>query len=200
MNDKNYIEQVRSALNSSDDNAESIKRVSELTLPNDANPLLALIHGDSQQLEYATNYARNDDPANPSDGEIEELSNRLSKEIFMKLQKYLADWDDGNHYYYSFQLKATYGAFKNNQGEVEYIDVYKINSDIKTVKEAVQVAKDWENTLLERIIIYVDQETGHKRISTKPVYTILDTHHTKITTGNLEFDDEQGMSTWLNQA
>ncbi len=73
MNDSNYIERVEFLLHSSEDNVEFIKKISKLQLPKNANPLITLINGDSQQLEDATNYAQTYDPANPSSKEIADL-------------------------------------------------------------------------------------------------------------------------------
>ncbi len=116
------------------------------------------------------------------------------------ISKYLNDWKTGNVYHYSFGIKASYGAFKNEQGEVEYIDVINSDVDASTVDEAISVAKEWESHLLERIVLYSDQKTVHKRISTKPFYIISDNQQNNIASGTLEFDDESGISTWLNQA
>lgn len=200
MNDKNYIDQVKAVLNLSDNNVDKVQKIYELVPPKNSSPLVVLIHGDSQQLADATEYARNDDPANPSDEEINELQERLATQILEKVNKYLADWDAENMYHYSFSLKATYGSFKNEQGEVEYVDVIKSDSTLKTVVEAVQAAKQWQDRLFERIVFYSEQEVGHKQISVKPIYIIRDTKRNHIASGILEFDDEQGISTWLNQA
>jgi hypothetical protein len=200
VNDTNYIEQVRSVLNSSDNDVDKVQKIYALIPPENSTPLVVLIHGDSQQLEDNTKYARNDDPANPSDKEINELQKRLAMQIVEKVGKYLADWDAENVYNYSFSLKATYGAYKNDQGEVEYVDVIKSDNALKTIPEAVQAARQWQNRLLERITLYTEQEVGHKQISVKPIYTIRDAKRNHIASGTLEFDDERGVSTWLNQA
>ena len=199
MTETDYIEQVKSNLNDTTDRAKSVAKIYKLELPNNANPLLVLIHGDSGELADAVSYAREHDPANPSDEEIEELSNNIVEEVITKLKQYLRDWDSQNAYHYSFQLKASYGAFTNSQGDTEYIDVIKRIADVKTVKEAVRAARVWERQLLERIVFYIETETSHKRISVKPTYTIRDSHLAKIASGTLQSDDEFGISTWLNQ-
>ncbi len=158
-----------------------------------------MIHGDSQQLQSAVDYAKNYDPASPSDKEIENLIDKLSDKITQKLERYLANWNSGNTYHYSFSLKATYGAFKNDHGDVDYIEICKRDVAINIVSEAIQAATEWESHLLERIVLYTDQEIGHKRISVKPTYVIRDKNLLKVAAGTFQGDDEFGISTWLNQ-
>jgi hypothetical protein len=199
MDDAKYIELVKATLNTSEDKAECITQISALSLPNNASPLVVLVHGDSQQLQNAINYAKNDDPASLNDDEIAELSTDLSDKITQKLKRYLADWDSGNTYHYQFSLKAIYGAFTSNPGDVEYIEIRKHDKTIKTVHEAIQSAKEWQSHLSERIKLYPDQEIGYKLISVKPTYIIRDENLQKVAAGTLQGDDEFGVSTWLNQ-
>lgn len=199
MNNRKYIEQIKAIVDSSIDRIERIEQVAALILPEDADPLVSLIHGDAQQLEHDTDYAKNYDPAAPNEQEIRELREHLAAQIEEKIKKYLADWDANNFYYYTFSLRATYGAFKNKQGDKEFIDIIKHCFEVKTIKDAVRAATQWESQLLERIVLYEKQEIGHKQISVKPIYTISDTKLNRIASGVLEFDDEDGISTWLNQ-
>jgi hypothetical protein len=199
MDNAKYIELVKTALGSTENRIECIIHVAAIELPKDADPLIALIHGDALQLQDAINYAKNYDPVSPSDEAISKLSAALSIEIKQKLERYLADGDGGNTYRYSFELKATYGTFKNDRGEVEYIDVINRNTSIETIADAVRSAQEWESQLLERIRMYADQKTGHKRISVKPTYVIRDKKLHKVAAGTLEFDNGFGISTWLNQ-
>jgi hypothetical protein len=199
MHDARYIEMVKKAFESSDNTAKCIIDIAAIELPKEAGPLITLIHGDALQLQAAINYAKNDDPAHPSDGVIIKLTNELSSKIKQKLQRYLTDWDNNNTYHYSFELKATYGTFKNDRGEVEYIEVINRNTSIMSVKDAVRSAQEWESQLLKRVKLYTDQEIGHKRISVKPTYVIRDKKLLKVAAGTLEFNDGYGISTWLNQ-
>jgi hypothetical protein len=199
MNNAKYIELVKEALDTAKDKVGCIAKISALSLPANADPLIVLIHGDSQQLQSAVSYAKNNDPASPDDDEIKELGADLSDEIIQKLKRYLADWDSGNMYHYRFNLKATYGAFTNEHGDVEYIEICKYDDGIKTIKEAIQSAKEWQARLSERIKLYSDQEIGHKLISVKPTYVIRDKNLQKVASGTLQGNDEFGISTWLNQ-
>lgn len=199
MDDEKYIELVKIALDSHKTVADKIAEIATLELPHNASPLVVLIHGDSQQLERVVDYAENDDPANPDDEEVRNLTEDVSTKIISKLKRYLSDWDNNNTYRYRFEIKATYGAFKNERGDVEYVDIIQRSSDIKTVGEAIIAARDLQPRLLERIKLYSDQETGHKLISVKPIYTIYDKNLLRIAAGTLQGDDEFGISTWLNQ-
>lgn len=199
MSETAYIDQVKSLLNHPNkDSSECITAISLLPIPDNANPLLVLIHGDSEELRNAINYANDYDPASPSADEIRQLSDNVSEKIITKIKNYLNDWDKRNLYKYSFSLKATYGSFKNSQGDMEYLRVFKDLSQA-TLGEAIMAAKEWSTHLLERVLFYTEQETGHKQISVKPIYRVLDAHSKQIAAGTLEFDDEQGVSTWLNQ-
>lgn len=81
---------------------------------------------------------------------------------------------------------------------MEYIRGYK-DLNQTTSSEAIVATKECSTRLLERVLFYAKQETGHKQISVKPIYKILDTNGKQIAAGTIEFDDERGVSTWLNQ-
>ena len=199
MSEASYIQHVKALLLSHGDKAESINKINRLDLPANADPLLALIHGDSGELEYAVSYALEHDPAKPSDEDIRKLSDELADKITEKLRRYLDDWEQQNSYHYSFSLRATYGGFTSGQGDTEYVDVTKSIPDAKTIDDAIRAAKEWEGQLLERVKFYADSATGHKRISVIPTYVIGDSQLNKVASGVLRFDDEFGISTWLNQ-
>lgn len=134
MNDTTYLKHVNALLKSSEARADLVQKIRNLQLPEIDNPLVALIHGDSKHLEFATKYAQINDPANPSDEEINSMREELATETLGKINKYLADYNSGNLYHYSFSLAATYGAFKNERGDVEYVTVTNRNEYIKTKK------------------------------------------------------------------
>ena len=193
------MQAVKVALGSDKTVADKIAEIVALELPNNAAPLIVLVHGDSTQLKSVVSYAENDNASQPSKEEIIELIEDLSAKIITKLERYLTDWDSGNTYRYRFEIKASYGVFKNELGDIEYIDIVKNYPDIKTVGEAIQEARNWQSLLLERIKLYQNQETGHKLISVKPTYIIQDSNGKQIAAGTLQGNNEFGISTWLNQ-
>ena len=199
MNAEKYIDAVKAALDSDVTIADKIAAVAALELPHNAPPLTVLIHGDSQQLESDVSYAEGYDPSHPDEEEVGELVNDVSATIIKKLKRYMSDWDSGNTYQYVFQIKASYGASNNEQGDVEYVDIIKSCPDVKTVAEAVKAARDWQSRLLERVNLYQNQERGHRLLSVKPTYVIYDKNLLEIAAGTLQGDDEFGISTWLNQ-
>lgn len=199
MNDQEYIDAVKAALGSDETIADKIAAVAALELPHNAPPIIALIHGDSLQLESDASYAEDYDPYRPDREEVGELIDDVSATIINKLKRYMSDWDSGNTYRYAFQIKASYGAFKNEHGDVEYVDIIQKHPDVQAVAEAVKTAEDWRSHLLERVKLYQNQEIGHKLISVKPTYIIYDKNLLKIAAGTLQGDDEFGISTWLNQ-
>lgn len=193
------MQKVESFLNAQQVADGCVTKISGLTLPADPSPLVMLVYGDSQQLPEATKYAQQDDPCTPSAEEVQTLRKNISKEIIKKLQKYLADWNAGNVYHFIFELRASYGRFVGKNGDVEYITIHHEIPNTHTIEEAAFAAREWERTLLDRVILYTDEEIGHKYISVRPVYTILDTHDTKIAAGFIAFGDHRGVSTWVNQ-
>ena len=199
MNEEYYMQQVELILDMHEVADERVDKISKLSLPDDASPLAILIHGDSRQLLEATKYAQQDDPYTPSVEEVQKLRKNLSQEIIKKLQKYLADWRVGNGYHFIFELRASYSRFVGEDGAIEDIDIHGRNLVACTIDDAVHAAQEWESTLLNRIVLYSDQEIGHKRISVRPIYTIFDTHNARIAAGFIAFGDHRGVSTWVNQ-
>lgn len=195
MNESDYIMLVKSTV----DEPDGILKIAAIELPIDTSPLLALIRGDAQQLQHDLDYANNHDPTDPDEDEIRELAREVSMQIISKIKRYLSDWDSGNTYQYGFKIKATYGAFKNEHGDIEYIDVIQRDPGVKTVSGAVKAARTWQSHLLERIKLYPNQETGHKLISVDPTYIIRDSYGIKIAAGTMRFKDGRDISTWLNQ-
>lgn len=201
MNDKDYIEKVKTILTTGKDDTELVAQIASLEVPQDADPLVALIHGDSGQLQHVANSALYDDIAPPSDEEIKEFENEISKEILAKTRKYLDDWSEGNEYHCSFGLTTTYSAFKNEHGDIEHIEA-AMRIDAKTVSEALEACKDWEARLLERVAFYADQQRGHKRSSVEITYKIYvwrEDKNVTVASGFIGPVYKGGFSTWLNQ-
>lgn len=199
MDDEKYIDAVKALLGSNKTVADQITEVASLNLPRNAAPLLVLVHGDSQELKSVTNYAENDDPSSPGEQAIKALAEAVATKIKSKLKRYVSDWNGGNMYRYVFAIKASYGAFKDERGDIEYVDIIQECPHVQTVTDAVKAARSWQSQLLEQIKLYRNQATEHKLISVKPTYTIYDKNLLKIATGTLQGDDEFGVSTWLNQ-
>lgn len=198
MSEKDYINNVKAILESRQGSNEKVIKIATLSLPEQANPLIVLIHGDSQQLQWETTYAQENDQDPYSEAEITQLSAEVAEDVIAKINKYLHDWDDENYYNYQFTLSASYGAFVNNTPETEYLDISK-KVKARTVHEAVVLAKEWEDRLLERVILHKEQEIGHKLLGVTPHYIIRDMHYLKIASGTLNFESEEGISTWVNQ-
>lgn len=196
VNDK-YIENVKAILKNGTSNVNTVQQIGMLELPNDAKPLVALIHGDCRQLESDVTYAQEYDPTKPDNEEIEELRNDTSSTVLEKLQKYLADWDNQNDYRYSFQLCASYQILEDEHGNVEYIELYK-DTNAKTITQALQFARQWESELLERPSLYKQLDKPQRIVSVKPIYRILDTNSNLIAAGKLQNEKSQS-STWENQ-
>lgn len=197
MTEEAYIKQVKDILASINALNYKVAEICNLTVPENANPLLVLIHGDSELLEDDIAYIKENEEA--SEDELVRIEQDLSSRIINKIQKYTDDWDANNRYYYEFSLRARYGVLRNGgPAASEYVTIDK-EAVAKTVHDAAKSAKDWEKQLRKEITLYVDQETVHTQISVMPIYTIYDSRTQKIAAGFLAYDNEKGISTWLNQ-
>lgn len=202
MTQKKYIEEVKHILASSDGLGTKIDKVSKLKLPVDANPLLVLIHGDSLEMHYEVEldgYEGYDDRSEQTEEDKQQSRLSVAPSIIKKLETYIQDWGKDNRYSYQFELEALYtGLSYSNDSNVEYIQQrHSINAE--TVNAAKEASRELERHLLDRLIMYENQETGHKLDSVKPIYTIRDGSGKKIASGRLESDDNFAVSTWLNQ-
>lgn len=176
MTQSEYITLVKNILNSKSGKIESVKKVYELKLPENPNPLLALIHGDSYEYIWTLKAYRGD----MFDDEIEEFTKDLPSQIIQKLQSYLSDWDDKCTYRYSFSLKAQYNLYKDSRNKSGLIQDRKyVRKDLPnavTVDEAIQATKSWKEELPSTQRFNENQTFGHKR---QGMATCFDIYTTK---------------------
>lgn len=197
MTPQEYITLVENALKN-DDEQQAVREIIAIQKPDNTPPMIDLIHGDSLQLENDDDIKYDDDYELADEAHITNASKEIAHAIVAKLKKYLADWDAGNTYKYSFKLSARYGRFKDDHGAIEHIEVNKEEPDLETAQQAIQAANEWNNTLLERVVFYADQETGHKRSSVTIIYKITDSQGNSISLGTFSGPSAKYVSTWTN--
>lgn len=185
MNPADFIEQTRTLLKSGD-SVGAVAAISKLPLPEDACPLIILINGDCEEYNSMDRYVTEYD--DPTEEELKDFRQRLSEKVIGKLRQYLQDWDDGDMYRYSFSL--SYGLTGLEAGfqdayHVEHISVTKNYIGAKTIPEALAAAKEWEAQLLGNIVLYKDQERGHKGGGVSPHYVIKNRAGITIASGSL---------------
>jgi hypothetical protein len=171
-----------------------------LKLPNNASPLLILINGDSQEMqdEVKLDGCEYDDPAEQTEADKQEIKNLVAPKIIGKLNQYLRDWAKGDKYAFSFELDTLHtGLCYGGDSNVEYLHV-RFPTEAANIEEALHMAKELEEHLADRLIVYKNQKIGHKLDSVKPVYTIRNNKGSKVASGWLELDGS-GVSTWVNQ-
>lgn len=198
MTPQEYINLVTDKLKN-DDAQQAVRDIIAINKPDNTPPIIDLIHGDSLQLEDDPDLKYNDDYELADEAHVRKVSAEIASEIVVKIKRYVADWSAGNTYKYSFKLSATYGRFKDAHGAIERIEIYKKEPELETVQQAIQAAKEWNSTLLERVIFYADQATGHKRGSVTIVYKITDSHGKLIALGSISGQDAAELvCTWQN--
>lgn len=196
MTPQEYINLVADKLKN-DDGPQAVRDIIAIQKPDNTLPIIDLIHGDSLQLE--SDYVKyNDDYELADEAHIAEASKEIAREVIEKIKKYLRDWDAGNTYKYSFKLSASYGRFKDAHGAIEHIEVSRKEPELETAQQAILAANQWNQTLLERVVFYADQETGHKRSSVTIIYKITDSQGTLISLGTISGQDAEYVSTWQN--
>lgn len=196
MTPQEYINLVADKLKN-DDGPQAVRDIIAIQKPDNTLPIIDLIHGDSLQLE--SDYVKyNDDYELADEAHIAEASKEIAREVIEKIKKYLRDWDAGNAYKYSFKLSASYGRFKDAHGAIEHIEVSRKEPELETAQQAILAANQWNQTLLERVVFYADQETGHKRSSVTIIYKITDSQGTLISLGTISGQDAEYVSTWQN--
>jgi len=201
MAEKEYVDQVKAIISGGDDNAEKLKKIYEIPLPDNANPLLALIHGDSFEVLANVKFLSHDYFAD----EVEEVIGDLPTQVIKKLKKYLKDWDDGYSYAYLFSIKSRYDLYKDsrsNAGSIldqQYLQ--KELPNVSTVNEAVHATKDWKEGLPKTKKFDENQTFGHKRkevITCFEINAIHKVHGTKpIVSGVLLADHKFLVTSWL---
>lgn len=196
MTTEAYIDRVKDNLKNSDEQ-QAVRNILALEKLRDASPLVDLIHGDSRQLIDDINLRYNDDDELADEAQIKEVSKEIAHEVVGKIRKYLDDWDAGNTYKYSFKLNISFGRFKDAHGGIENIEAYRTDLPLHTVDQAIQAAKEWDSTLLERVVFYPDQAVGHKRGSVDVIYRISDSRGKLISDGNI-YRSSELVCTWNN--
>lgn len=200
MTEEGYITRVKNIISSSAQADAKIDEVSKLKLPKNAAPLLVLINGDSQEMQYQVkiNDYEYDDLAEQTEADKQEIKNLVAPKIIEKLNQYLRDWAKGDKYAFSFELETLHtGLGYGSDSNVEYLHV-RFPTEAVNIEEALHMAKELEEHLSERLIVYKNQKIGHKLDSVKPVYTIRNNRGSKVASGRLELDGF-GASTWVNQ-
>lgn len=201
MTEDEYITQVKNILDNESDEAESLKKVHELKLPENPNPLLSLVHGDSYELIASRKMFRHE----YDDEEFNEMIGDLPTQIIEKIRKYLLDWENGYTYKYSFSLKAKYNLYKDSHsigGSIlnqKY--AYKDLPNATTVGEAIKAAKEWNEELPKTQRFDESQKFGHKR---QGMATRFDIHAMKkdgtdrlLLSGVLLADFDYLVTSWL---
>lgn len=192
MNENDYINKVTSILKTTIDSEEKVNQIVALELPEDCNPLLALIHGDSTKVAWQRNYAENNDEY-ISDAEIKEAISDTAEWVLEKIEEYTKDWSLGNQYSYNFSLVITHGHFVNNTPQVAYVKTDKI-LDTKLLSEALKEREKFDQELPER------NDQGHKKISVYLKFVVYKkSHDIAIASGLISDTSNPIVSTWLNQ-
>lgn len=200
MTEEDYVARVNGIISSSAQADAKIDEVSKLKLPKNAAPLLILINGDSQEMQYQAKIDgyEYDDLAEQTEAAKQEIKNLVAPKIIEKLNQYLQDWSKGDRYVFSFELETLHtGQSYDTDSSAEYLHV-RFPTKAANIEEALHKANELNEHLSERLIVYNNQKIGHRLDSVKPVYTIRNSSGSKVASGRLELDGS-GVSTWLNQ-
>ena len=195
-----YIDEVRKILDSPKSHIEAVDTISELELPSNAAPIVALIYGESKFIESTRQMQKYLE----EDGDAKDVDpSEAADYVVQKIVSYINDFDREYIYAYQFRLVATYQRLADEQlgpNYLEYIDVVR-KTDAKTITQVVAETEEWKRNLPRTLPLFIDEERECLFVNCRPAYKVVvyrDAEKQIISSGIVEFGDERDINTWMN--